>query len=97
MVLLFVPIALVSPRLSPTLVPAQLHAADRLTLAKLFPTGPLAGAANPVTQRGAVLWLILEAADRRAAVLAAGCCAGRLGRWLSCRGRSPSASPPVPA
>jgi alpha-1,2-mannosyltransferase len=61
MVLLFVPIALVSPRLSPLwFLPTCTPLLMAISLV-VFPTDPSAGATNPVTQRAAVVWLILEA------------------------------------
>ena len=61
MVLLFVPIALVSPRLSPLWFLPTCTPLIGVTLAALFPTGHAAGAFNPVTVRGAGVWLLVEA------------------------------------
>jgi Glycosyltransferase family 87 len=61
MVLLFVPIALVSPRLSPLWFLPTCTPLIGVILAGLFPTGHAAGAFNPATVRGAGVWLLVEA------------------------------------
>jgi len=97
MVLLFVPIALVSPRLSPLWFLPTCTPLIGVILMALFPNGHAAGASNPATVRGAIVWLILEG------LIVVRLCWPQVLRWpgrasaVASRAGAPRSSPPVPA